>query len=227
MNKKLAAAAAAVVVVVGGGVAASLTVAAAQTGTTTSSTVDQQPDRRNRDAAEKSALDPLVTDGTITQDQEDRVIAALKTADPKGAGGKGEMDEMDEMGFEADTGGDAVAQALGITTDQLKADLKGGQSIADIATAQHVDVATVIQVITDQANTKVDAAVQAGKLTQAEADKIKAGETQMVTDLVNGKKPSGGHGHGYGHGHGGPDHGHDDPPPAADSTTTTSSLPSS
>ncbi len=224
MNKKLAAAAAAVVVVVGGGVAASLTVAGAQTGTTTSSTVNPQPDRRDRGAAEKSALDPLVTDGTLTQDQEDKVIAALKTADPKGTGGR---DEMDEMGFDAGAGSDDVAHALGITTDQLKADLKGGQSIAAIATAQHVDVATVIQVITDQANTKIDAAVQAGKLTQAEGDKIKADETQMVTDLVNGKMPSGGHGHGHGHGHGGPDHGHDDAPPAADSTTTTPSLPSS
>ena len=228
MNKKLVAAAVAVVVI-GGGVAASLTVAGAQTGTTTPSTVTQPPDRPDRGAAEKSALDPLVTDGTLTQDQEDKVIAALKTAGPKG-GGMGGMGEMggfdlgDRGGFGAAS--DAVAQALGITTDQLKTDLKAGQSIADIAAAQNVDVAQVIQVITDQANTKIDAAVQAGKLTQAEADKIKAGETQMITDLVNGKMPFGGH-DGPGHGHDGPGHGHDGPPPVADSTTTTPSLPSS
>ena len=221
MNKKLAAAAVAVVVI-GGGVAASLTVAGAQTGTTTPSTVTQPPNRPDRGAAEKSTLDPLVTDGTLTQDQEDKVIAALKTAGPEG-GGMGEMGGRFGMGDRGGFGAasDAVAQALGITTDQLKTDLEAGRSIADIAAAQHVDVATVIQVITDQANTKIDAAVQAGKMTQAEADKIKAGETQMITDLVNGKMPFGGHG-GPGHGHG-----LDGPPPAADSTTTTPSLPSS
>jgi hypothetical protein len=226
MNKKLAAAMVAVVVV-GGGVAASLTVASAQTGTTTPSTLStatKPEDRPDRGAAEKSALDPLVTDGTITQDQEDKVVAALKTVGPKGRG----MGEEGEMGGLGEMGGfgaarDAVAQALGITTDQLKTDLKAGQSIADIATAQHVDVAQVIQVIVDQANTKVDAAVQAGKMTQAEADKIKSGETQMITDLVNGKMPFGGHG-GHGHGHG---PGHDGPPSAGDGDTTTPSLPSS
>jgi hypothetical protein len=220
MNKKLAAAMVAVVVV-GGGVAASLTVASAQTGTTTPSTpstATKPEDRPDRGTAEKSALDPLVTDGTITQDQEDKVVAALETVGPKGMGEKGEKGGFGEMGgFGAAR--DAVAQALGITTDQLKTDLKGGQSIADIATVQHVDVAQVIQVMVDRANTRVDAAVQAGKMTQAEADQIKAGETQMITDLVNGKTPFGGHGR---HGHG-----HDGLLSSGDADTTTPSLPSS
>jgi hypothetical protein len=39
--------------------------------------------------------------------------------------------------------------------------------------------------------TKVDAAVTAGNITQAEADKIKANLTQTVTDFANGKMPFG------------------------------------
>lgn len=42
---------------------------------------------------------------------------------------------------------DPIAQALGITTDELKTDLGKGQSIADIAKAKHVDINTVINTL--------------------------------------------------------------------------------
>ena len=216
MNKKIAAAVAAVVIV-GGGVTASLAVASAQTGTsstTTPSTGGPPAGRPDHGAAEKSALDPLVQDGTITQEQEDKVLGALEQAHPKGPDGPGGFGGM--LG----AGEDAVAKALGITTDQLKTDLQNGQSIAEVAKAQNVDVSTVVQAIVDAANAKLDEAVQSGKLTQDQADKIKANETQMITDLVNGKLPFGGGMGGFGgHGHG-PGMGHDGPPSSTTPTTT-------
>jgi hypothetical protein len=214
VNKKLAAAAAAVVIV-GGGVAATLTVAGAQTGTTSPPTTAQPQGRPDRGAAQKSALDPLVQDGTISQDQEAKVLSALETAGPKGPGGPG----FGGPGFGRGADLGAVAQVLGITTDQLKTDLEAGQSIADIAKAQNVDVAKVVQAIVDAANAKLDEAVQSGKLTQDQADKIKADETQRITDMVNGKMPFGGHGGPGGHG---PGHGQDGTPPSTTTPTTTS-----
>jgi hypothetical protein len=225
VNKKLAAAAAAVVIV-GGGVAATLTVAGAQTGTTSPPTTAQPQGRPDRGAAQKSALDPLVQDGTISQDQEAKVLSALETAGPKGPGGletagpKGPGGPgFGGPGFGRGADLSAVAQVLGITTDQLKTDLEAGRSIADIAKAQNVDVAKVVQAIVDAANAKLDEAVQSGKLTQDQADKIKADETQRITDMVNGKMPFGGHGGPGGHG---PGHGHDGTPPSTTTPTTTS-----
>ena len=217
MNKKLAAAVAAVVIV-GGGVTASLAVAGAQTSTSSTTAPanatppPDHPDRPDRGAAQKSALDPLVADGTINQEQEDKVLGALKQAAPKGRG-----PGMGGFGGLMGQGEDVVAKALGITTDELRTDLKNGQSIADIAKAKGVDPSTVVQAIVDATNAKLDDAVKAGKLTQDQADKIKANETQMVTDLVNGKSPFGGKGMFGGHG---PGMGHGGPPPSTTPPTT-------
>lgn len=189
MNRKLAASAIAAIVV-GGGVAASVSIANAQTGTTGSSATAQSPDQPTRQARLKTTLDPLVKDGTIDQSQEDKVIAALNSAKPNGAAGLGRHGGFGLGAPGADTA--VVAKALGVTTDQLKTDLQGGKSIADIATAQHVDLSKVIQTLVDDQNTKLDAAVKAGTLTQAQADTIKANETQRITDRVNGKFPVGG-----------------------------------
>lgn len=189
MNRKLAAGAIAAIVV-GGGIAASVSIAGAQTGTSSNPTATQSPNQPNRQARLKTALDPLVKDGTIDQAQEDKVIAALNSAQPNGAGGLRRRGGFGLGAPGADTA--VVAKALGITTDQLKTDLQGGKSIADIATAQNVDLPKVIQALVDDQNTKLDAAVKAGTLTQAQADTIKANETQRITDRVNGKFPVGG-----------------------------------
>ena len=68
-----------------------------------------------------------------------------------------------------------VAKALGITTDELKTDLGKGQSIADIAKSKNLDVNTVIDTLVGDASAKIDQAVTDGHLTQAQADKLKAG----------------------------------------------------
>jgi hypothetical protein len=223
VNKKLAAAITAAVII-GGGATATIAVAGAQTGTTTTTAPANAtpPDHPDRGAAQKSALDPLVADGTITQEQEDKVLGALENAAPMdhhgGPGGPG--------GHMLGAGMDVVANALGITTDELKTDLQNGQSIADIAKAKGVDPATVVQAITDAANTKLDEAVASGKLTQDQADKIKANETEMITAMVNGTPPTGGGkgmfgGPGMFGGHG-PGMDHDGPPPSTTTPTTTS-----
>ncbi len=68
----------------------------------------------------------------------------------------------------------AAAKALGLTTDELQAQLWGGKTLADIATAQGVDIATVQAAVqaAELAETKtaIADAVMAGTLTQAKAD---------------------------------------------------------
>ena len=218
MNKKLATAVAAVVIF-GGGIAASIAVASAQTGSATTSTpaAATPRDHPDRGAAQKSALDPLVADGTITQAQDDKVLGALDAAHPKGPDG----DHGFGMGPGLGADFDSIASALGVTTDQLKTDLKDGKSLADIATAQGVDIAKVEQAITDAATARLDDAVKSGKLTQDQADKIKAGLADHIGDLVNGKLPFGGAGGFGGKGHGPFGHGPGQDNGSSGSTTTT------
>lgn len=80
---------------------------------------------------------------------------------------------------------DAAAKALGMTTDQLSAQLWGGKTLADLATEKKVDIAVVQKAVeaallaeqtaaqaTRLAATKtaIQAAVTAGTITQAKAD---------------------------------------------------------
>jgi hypothetical protein len=130
-------------------------------------------------------LDALVADGTITQAQEDAILAGLKAQLPTlgdgkfpgpggmggpgmGHGGRGHGG-FGEPGFGGRGAGlDAAATALGITSDELKTELQAGKTIADVATEKGVDVQTVIDAI-----------------VAAETANI----TERVTDMVNGVRP--------------------------------------
>ncbi len=121
---------------------------------------------------------------------------------------------------------DPVAQALGITTDELKTDLGKGQSIADIAKAKHVDINTVINTLVADATKRIDQAVTDGHLGQAQADKLKAALKTMITDAVNGTFPKGPMAGGFG-GFGGRRHGFGGPgaPPMGAPTPPTTKAP--
>ena len=101
---------------------------------------------------------------------------------------------------------DDVAKVLGISTDDLRTDLRNGQSIADIAKAKNVDVNKVIDALVADASTKIDQAVKDGHLTQQQADNLKSKLKTAITDAVNAKFPRfGGRGRfGPGFGPGGP-----------------------
>ena len=149
----------------------------------------------------KSALDPLVSNGTISQAQEDAVIAALKAGRPAhGPGGRGGPGH----GF---GNLDAAAKALGMTADELRTALEGGKSLADVAKEKGVDVSKVVDALIAQLKAHLDEEVKSGEHTQAEADQILAQAKTRIQDFVNGTAPAGGPGFGGPGGHGGRGHG--------------------
>lgn len=139
----------------------------------------------------QEALSGLVDDGTITQDQADAVATALEENRPeRGPGGRG------GPGRHLDT----VAEALGMDATELRTALQGGQTIAEVAEAQGVDVATVVDALVADHTAHVQERVEAGELTQDEADARLADAEERATALVNGERPQGGPGHGPGPG---------------------------
>ena len=68
--------------------------------------------------------------------------------------------------------GDVVTKAIGIDRATLRQGLANGQTIAEIATANHVAPQTVIDALIAAAKTKLEAAVTNGKITSARAAKI-------------------------------------------------------
>jgi len=69
----------------------------------------------------------------------------------------------------------------------LHEELKAGKSLADIAKAQGVDAQKVIDLLVKQAAERLDEAVKAGKLTQAQADEMKANIQEKVKNHVENK----------------------------------------
>lgn len=111
-----------------------------------------------------------------------------------------------------------AATAIGISESDLTAALAKGQTMADVAKANNVDVQVVVDALIADAESELAEQVSSGALTQAQADQEKTGITQRVTDQVNGT--FGGPGMGGHGGYGGPGAGAPNATNSPDATTT-------
>ena len=102
-----------------------------------------------------------------------------------------------------------LAELVGTDLDGLKSAISEGQTLAEIAEANDVEVQSVVDALVERANERIDAAVESGRLTEEEAETKRDEAATKIDDLVNngldrenlrgwGK----GKGRGYGHGHG-------------------------
>lgn len=135
----------------------------------------------------KSALSGLVSDGTLTQSQADKVASTLDQKLPKHGGmGPGMRGKHRLMHLELA----AAAKALGMTEAELRTQLQGGKSLAAVAKAQNVSVDTLITALVDAAKAQLATAVKDGRITQARADEIAATLKDRITKQVNHVRPA-------------------------------------
>lgn len=164
-------------------VAPSLTSAASDDAVDSTSIVvaqdDTAPGTRLREA-----LQDLVDDGTITAAQADAVAEHLIENRPERPG-RGEHGRPGRLGGPGHDG-EVVAELLGIDTETLRAELRAGNTIADIADANGVDPQTVIDALVDEVAEHLDLAVDNGRLTEDEAADKLADVTERITARVNG-----------------------------------------
>lgn len=190
MKKQVAAVAMGAALLGGGGLGAALmapTVASADSTSTaaSSSSTDSSGTQAKPGAWVGDALKKLVDAGTITQAQSDAVQAALDAARPAGGpGGPGR----------GGPGLDAAATALGMEAADLRTALEGGKTVAEVAKTKGVDLQKVVDAIVTEMNSHLAQAVTDGRLTQAQADEMKANATERATALVNGEQPDPGSG---------------------------------
>lgn len=148
----------------------------------------------SRLAGIKSALSGLVTNGTLTQAQADKVAGTLDSQRPMGGrGGMGGPGGRLGGIVMTQTHG-AAAKALGMTADELYAAVQSGKSLADVAKDQKVSVDAVVKAMVTAAERQLATAVKDGTMTQAQADTMKSSLTQRITDQVNGVRPGRGAG---------------------------------
>ncbi len=83
----------------------------------------------------------------------------------------------------------AVTSYLGLTAQQLRADLKSGQTLAQIATAQHKTVSGLEQSISTAVKARLDKAVTAAKLTSTQEQTLLNRLQSRLDTLVNTPHP--------------------------------------
>jgi len=175
VRKKIAAAVAAAVLVISGVALAGPALA------TTAPSIQSSDASRGTGHVDrlKQALAGLVTDGTLTQAQADKVATTLAAADPGRRGPHG------GPGRDLAT----AATALGMTEAELRTALEGGSTLAKVAESKGVPVDTLVTALVDAEKAHIAQEVTGGRLTQAQADKRIADLTQRVTDRVNSTRP--------------------------------------
>lgn len=86
---------------------------------------------------------------------------------------------------------ETLTSVLGISEEDLQVAREDGQSVADIAAAQGVDLQTVIDALVDNAQARIDAKLAAGDIdADRAADKLESLE-ERVTARVNGERGEG------------------------------------
>jgi hypothetical protein len=146
-------------------------------------------DQAIRDAANQT-LDQAVTDGHLTEQRATRLRERINNFPnnlstfehghgPHSGFGRGPWRERAgaPWGMVGRLGIDKVvndvATKLNLTGDALRTELQNGRSLLEIAQAQGISEADLRTIVSDSVKTQLDAAVAAGTLTQAQADKIR------------------------------------------------------
>jgi hypothetical protein len=122
--------------------------------------------------AGNATADNAVQQGTLTEAQADALKARIQAGDIGalfGGRGHGPRGRQDFAGVQQAMV-DAAASTLGITADELKTQLRSGQTLAQLAQANGTTEQAVVNAALAAAKTKLDEAVAAGTLTQAQAD---------------------------------------------------------
>jgi len=126
----------------------------------------------------KAALDALVAKRVITQAQEDAIVAAL-TADHK--------DHPKLKEFVGDVLHESV-DYIGLPAEAVKQQLHAGKSLGEIANQQPGKSRDgLIKGLDDAAGKRIDAAVDAGKLTKEQAAALRTKVNDAIVKIVDHK----------------------------------------
>ena len=169
MRTKVAAFALATAVAVGGGVA-----------------FTQSADAQVDQSAREERLQELVDEGVITEERADEIRARM--AERAAAREERRANRTERL--------EELAATLGTTADELRADLRAGASLAEIATAAGVDIEVIIDQIEAQMTDRINQAVLDGRIDADQAATKLESLTERVTDRVNGERPEGRRGFG-------------------------------
>jgi len=153
------------------------------------------------DATKAAAIDQVNADlkaGKITKAQADAMKARIEKGEVPlffggphrfGPGGPHRFGDFGHVPFGEHGHLSSAADYLGLSGPQLFQKLANGQSLADVAKAQHKSVDGLKKAIVDGAKQDLDQAVKSGFLTDAQAKQALSALQSRIDDIVNGTFP--------------------------------------
>ncbi len=145
-------------------------------------------------SAASDTIDQMVKDGKLTQAQANQIKARLGDAtncqfqNNSGNPSNVNMQKLQQYLVAAEA---QVAKGLGISSADLTSQLQSGKSLHDIATAHKVSDTQLKTLLNNAIQSELKAAVNAGDVTQAEADMVTkqiSSNPMFLDQLINGHK---------------------------------------
>ena len=132
----------------------------------------------------KNRIDEAVEAGRLTEERAETLKERLDAEDaPLLFGGFGHGRDHGHLGNVATL--ETAASYLELTEAELRSQLADEKSLAEIAEAEGKSVDGLVGTLVDSARTKLDQAVEDGRLTNAQADEIKGSLEERIRELVN------------------------------------------
>jgi hypothetical protein len=131
-------------------------------------------------------VDEAVEAGRLTEEQGEELKERIESGDMPllGPGGPGFGHQVHHVGDL-----DAAASYLGMTEANLMAALEDGKTLAQLAEDRGKSVDGLVNALVEDAEAELEAAVEAGRLTDAQRDSIVSGLKERITRLVD-ERPS-------------------------------------
>jgi hypothetical protein len=167
-------------------------------------TPKQESEAIINDAAEQLGVEPTELSDALKQALKNRVDAAVQDGRLTEEQGRELKERIDAgevpffglgPGFHKHFHGpfhaklEAATEYLGMTQAQLEEALEDGKTLAQVAKDQGKSVEGLVDVLVEGAEQKLQDAVEAGRLTEAEKREMLEGLRDRITDMVNGRFP--------------------------------------
>jgi hypothetical protein len=137
----------------------------------------------------KNRVDDAVEDGRLTREQGERMKDRIDAGEMPffGLGPRVEFHGPGKMFFHDKL--DTAAKYLGMTPAQLREALQDGKTLAQVARDRGKSVDGLIDAYVEDAEKRLNEAVEAGRLTKAEKNEMLSGLRERLSDFVNGRFP--------------------------------------
>ena len=130
-------------------------------------------------------VDAALAEGLITEEQAAQRREAIESGESF-FGQRGHKMQRHGGGFGH---GADIAEFIGVTPEELRAAIEGGQSVVQVAEANGVSEQELTDYLLGEIEAKLDEAVESGRIDQATADEKLAGAAERIAECINREGP--------------------------------------